>query len=323
MLQVTPEWQRAPSGYRRGIRGQPVTVLMAVHNGAAHLAEQLDSLTGQAHGNWRLVVSLDGAQDGSGAILEAHASASRIRRIDGPGKGAAANFLHLMRQVEPGTCWAFSDQDDVWLPHKLSRAIEALERVPWNRPAMYHSRSVITDGVLDNPRLSPPRPRPPSFANALVQNIAGGNTIVLNPAASRLAHAAALEVAEVTVHDWWLYQLITGAGGLVLHDDAPGLLYRQHGGNLIGANNGVRARARRLRMVMDGTYRRWMEVNLAALQACAGYFTPQNRSLLRRVIAARRQPLAVRLRMLREVGVHRQTQFASSVMWLSVMLGRF
>ncbi|QDC08078.1 glycosyltransferase [Oceanicola sp. D3] len=322
MLQATPEWQTAVCGYEARADWPPVTVLMAVHRGAAHLPEQLDSLTDQQHKNWSLVASIDGEDDGSGDILEAHPSAARITRIAGPGRGAAANFLHLMREVEPGSYWAFSDQDDFWLPHKLGRAVERLEDMPWNTPAMYHSRSLVTDVGLDNHRLSAARPRPPSFANALVQNIAGGNTIVLNPAASRLVHAASHDVEDVVVHDWWLYQLITGAGGTVIHDDAPSLLYRQHGDNLIGANDGMRARASRLRMVLDGTYKTWMEVNLAALQACAKHFTPENRSLLRRLVIARHQPLAVRMKMLRNVGIHRQTQFASSVMWLSVILGR-
>ncbi|WP_244867512.1 glycosyltransferase [Vannielia litorea] len=323
MLQSTPEWRQALTGYEMWSEAPPVTVLMAVHRGAPHLPDQLDSLTEQQHKNWSLVVSIDGEDDGSGQILDTHPSAARITRITGPGKGAAANFLHLMRRVDPGNYWAFSDQDDVWLPHKLGSAVKQLENVPWNQPAMYHSRSLITDGLLDNHRMSPSRPKPPSFANALVQNIAGGNTIVLNPAASRLVHAAAHDVEDVTIHDWWLYQLITGAGGVVLHDEAPSLLYRQHGANLIGANDGMRARARRLRMVMDGTYKRWMETNIAALKACAKYFTPENRRILRRVIAARRQPLPVRMKMLRDAGIHRQTQFASSVMWLSVILGRF
>ncbi len=322
MLQLTPEWRKSASGYTGNQESQPVTVLMAVHQGASHLEEQLDSLTTQEHENWQLVVSIDGEDDGCAKIIENHAAGNRISQISGPGKGAAANFLHLMRQVDPGNYWAFSDQDDFWLPHKLSRAIERLEGVSWNTPAMYHSRCLITDDSLDNHRISPARPKPPSFANALVQNIAGGNTIVLNPAASRLVHAAAQDVDDVTVHDWWLYQLITGAGGVVVHDDAPSLLYRQHGANLIGANDGMRARARRLRMVMDGTYKGWMETNLKALKTCAPYFTPENRRLLRRVMAARRQPLAVRMKMLREAGIHRQTQFANSIMWLSVALGR-
>ncbi|MCO6384076.1 glycosyltransferase [Oceanicola sp. 502str15] len=323
MLQVTPDSQNGALGYAASHPSPPVTVLMAVHRGAPHLQDQLDSLAGQQHPNWRLVASIDGADDGCAEILDRHPARDRIRRITGPGQGSAANFLHLMRQVAPGAYWAFSDQDDVWLPHKLARAIAELETVSWNRPAMYHSRSLVTDQALENRRISPARPKPPSFANAVVQNIAGGNTIVLNPAATRLAQSAARHVGEVPVHDWWLYQLITGAGGIVLHDDAPGLLYRQHGANLIGANDGMRARARRLNMVLDGTYRRWMETNLKAMAACAPHFTPENRRLLRRLGSARRQPLAVRMKMLRELGIHRQTQFASSLMWLSVVLGRF
>jgi len=51
--------------------------------------------------------------------------------VAGPKRGAAANFLSLLRRAPertPEGHWlAFSDQDDVWLPDKLSRGIAALE----------------------------------------------------------------------------------------------------------------------------------------------------------------------------------------------------
>ena len=97
---------------------------------------------------------------------------------------------------EAGACcpdsWiAFADQDDQWLAGKLSRAIAALAAKDPEVPALYCSRTWITDENLRGRRLSPSRPKPPGFANALVQNIAGGNTIVLNGAASKLIAAAA------------------------------------------------------------------------------------------------------------------------------------
>ena len=317
------DWRVAAESVHALLGTPQVTILMAVHEGAAHLGAQLDSFAAQQHENWRVVASLDGAGDGSREVLERHPEAHRIQCIDGPRRGAAANFMHLMRCVTPAGYWAFSDQDDVWLPRKLSRAIEHLSALPADVPALYHSRSWVTDEELGDRRLSPPRRRPPGFANALVQNIAGGNTIVLNPAAAELAHQAAQEAGWVVMHDWWLYQIVTGCGGIVVHDDAPGLLYRQHRGNVIGANRGLRAKARRLRMVLDGSYKRWMETNLAALSASAHRFTPENRALLRRMGDARPALLRDRIRMLRDLGLYRQSRAAQALMWFSVVINRF
>ncbi len=297
---------------------------MAVYKGKLHLQEQLDSFATQTHDNWTLTISLDGPDDGSLDLLHSHPMADRFAYQTGPAKGATLNFLSLMRRATPGQIWAFSDQDDVWLPEKLSRAYQALSQQNPDLPAMYHSRTLITDHRLNNKRLSVARPRPASFCNALVQNIAGGNTIVLNAAATRLIHAAAQEADDgMIAHDWWLYQMLTGVGGVVIHDDQPGLLYRQHADNVVGANDGWRARARRIRMVLDGTYRRWMDANIDTLSASNHRFSVQNQQHLAQLAAARTAWLGKRWRELKRIGIYRQTGFANAVMWGAVVIGRF
>lgn len=324
MLQQTLEWQKSAESFEAFTAEPAVTILMAVYEGVDHLGEQLDSIAAQTHPNWRVIASLEGRDDGSRQVMENHPESWRMTCIDGPGKGCAANFLHLMREVRPEGYWAFSDQDDVWLRHKISRALARFENLDPRVPAMYHSRSWVTDEALKNHRVSPLWSRPAGFANALVQNIAGGNTIVLNEAAARLAHAASREAGgDVTVHDWWLYQIITGVGGRILHDEAPGLLYRQHGNNLIGANDGWRARWKRLKMILEGTYQTWLDANIAALERSAHRFTPENRRILETVAQARGESLLRRIRMLREAGIYRQTRFGNAMMWFSVLIGKF
>ncbi|MGI8547659.1 MAG: glycosyltransferase family 2 protein, partial [Gemmatimonadaceae bacterium] len=77
--------------------------------------------------------------------------------------------------------------------------------------------------------------RAPSFENAVVQNVATGCTIVINPAACKLL-VSRLPTA-VDMHDWWVYQAIAAVGD-VIFDDQPSILYRQHGGNVVGAAGG-------------------------------------------------------------------------------------
>ncbi len=302
-----------------------VTILMAVRNGAAHLPAQLQSFRDQTHRNWRLIASDDGSADDSAAILRAFAAErgpGRVALVAGPQRGAAANFLSLLAGLPEVPGWvALSDQDDVWLPERLERGVAALSGR--SGPSLYCSRTWETGPDLAAPRLSPPRPRPPSFANALVQNIVAGNTILLNPEAAELLRVAAGEAGQVVVHDWWAYQILTGAGGSVVHDDRPSLYYRQHGGNVIGANAGLRARLRRLRQVFDGTYAAWNRANLAALAASAARLTPQTRALLAGFAAARemRGPLA-RLAALRRLGLYRQTMAQDALLWLAAAAGR-
>lgn len=302
-----------------------ITIAMAVYNGAAHLQEQLASIAAQTHRDWQILAGDDGSEDDSRAILESFAAAYPLICLNGPKQGGAANFLSLIRRMKdhaPADSWlAFSDQDDIWLPERLSRGISALEVLPVNTPALYCSRLWITDAKGKNRRLSAPRPYPPSFRNALVQNIASGNTILLNAAGARLLQEAAEEIDTLVVHDWWAYQLITGAGGTVIHDDTPTILYRQHGRNQIGANDRLRAHLWRVWKILRGELRRWNDSNIAALSASARRLTPENHVLLLKFAKLRERFIFYRLRGFPKLGFYRQSRIAQAVLWGAMVLG--
>ncbi len=303
-----------------------VVIAMAMHNGCGRLPQQLDSFRDQSHANWSLVASDDGSTDASKRLVaEFGAGLDRnpVVCLAGPCRGYAENFLSVLRRMPPGDCWlAFSDQDDVWTPDRLERGVQSLRDLPAGTPGLYCSRTMICDDELRPLRLSAPRPRAPGFRNALVQNIAAGNTILLNPAAAALVREAAAEAGRVIAHDWWVYQIVSGAGGTVVHDDEPTVQYRQHDGNQIGANDGARARLRRFRMILSGEYRRWNDVNVAALYGSAARLTPENRALLADFDRMRRAPLAARLRTMRRLGLYRQTRLSTMALWAAALLGR-
>lgn len=299
---------------------------MALYNGGAHLSEQLATLAAQDHPDWTLLASDDGSTDDSAARISAFAERHTVQLVEGAQQGAAANFLQLLARAPellPDHPWvALSDQDDLWHPDRLSRGLRALAALPVDIPALWCSRVMIADGEGRPLRLSPARPKPPGFANALVQNIVPGNTVLLNPAAARLAAAAAPEAGRVVVHDWWLYQIVTGAGGTVLHEDAPALLYRQTGGNQIGANDRLRDKVRRLIGLIGGTAQGWSTTNIAALRGSGHRLSPENRELLEAFATLRQAPLPGRLRGLRRIRLYRQGLAGTVTLWLAALLGR-
>ena len=303
-----------------------VTILMATCNGAATLRAQLESLAAQSVAPLRLIVSDDGSGDATPAILAGFAAdhpGLEMRIIAGPRRGAAANFLHLLRAL-PEVCGpvAFADQDDVWLPDKLARGLRALGQVPPERPALVGGRSYVCDAQLGRRRLSRLPPESLSFRHALVQNFAGGNTMMLNGAGARLLRAAATEAGRIVMHDWWAYQIVSGAGGAVIFDRAPLVLYRQHGGNRIGANSGMAAGLRRLGWLLKGRFRRWNAINLRALAASAHRLTPDNREVLRAFGLMQRAGLVRRLLILRRLGLFRAGTVGHLSLWVAVLLGR-
>lgn len=299
-----------------------VVVLMAVFNGAAFLEEQLQSLVDQAHRDWSLLVSDDGSTDRSLDILQDFARAHPGRRvsvIQGPRAGFAQNFLALVRAADPRAPFiAFCDQDDVWMPGKLSRALDRMGKD--DRAVLYGGRTELLAQDGRSVGLSPLFRRPPAFQNALVQSIAGGNTMVLNRAGLSVLQRAARDPIHVVSHDWWAYQVISGAGGCVHYDPDPGVLYRQHDANLVGANTGARARLQRLRRLLAGELRDWTEANLIALNAAEAVLTPENRDLLNRFSEMRRARAIGRVRGIWRLGLHRQTRMGQLALIAAAML---
>jgi glycosyltransferase involved in cell wall biosynthesis len=299
-----------------------VLILLAVRNGARHLAAQLDSIAAQEHRRWSLLVSDDGSDDESLQILTDFARCGHdVTVLGGPCLGPAENFMSLFRRaapfLTPDSFIATCDQDDVWFPSRLRFGIERLQGIAADHPAMVFHKTLITDEALQNPRPSAPRPRKPGFRNALVQNIAAGNTILLNAGASTLICAAAAEPDCVVMHDWWSYLIVTGAGGIALQDDRPVLFYRQHGRNEVGANDGLRARLRRVSMVYAGTFRAWNDINLQALTRSAHRLTPEHRATLALFAAARRGGLGARFAALWRARLYRQSGFSTLALWVA------
>lgn len=296
---------------------------MATYNGADHVAEQIQSFQRQTHGDWSLTVGDDGSQDDTLVRIEQTMAGSdhplRITKANG-GNGAR-NFLTLLTTAPCGDdeFVALSDQDDVWLEDKLSRAIEQLAEVPANIPTLYCSRTLLTDAAL--------RPSGPSrlhskfsFRNATVQNVVAGNTTVLNKAAMDLVRAAG--VVDVKYHDWWLYLLITGAGGRVLYDPAPSLYYRQHGENELGENRSLQARLKRAMMVNDGRWAVWVDKNLQALTSVSPLLTPDTQDMLARLAPLSGASRKERRRWLATLKPYRQSRIETAALYGSILAGR-
>lgn len=260
-----------------------IQIVMATQNGARFLREQLDSFVAQEHQDWSLLVSDDRSTDSTRDIVAEFAERvpQEVRLVDGPGKGPAANFLFLLNHPNLGLFpTALSDQDDIWLPDKLSRFVAALGRDDdCEGPLLFSGAAQIIDESGHLLTLFDTRPRTPSFWNALVECIAGGNTMGLNREALRLVRRIGVKI-DIPFHDWWLYHLITGVGGRVVYDQVPLLLYRQHDDSYRGANQGWKSRVKRLREFTSGDYRQWVRRNLAALKAIEAELTPEARAAI-------------------------------------------
>lgn len=227
-----------------GAHGDRIAIVMATYNGAPNLSAQIDSILAQDHGNWRLIVRDDGSADGTVDILRAYAARheEKISLItdDLGNLGPAANFSRLLEIVNAPYV-ALCDQDDVWLPDKLSRSLtrmQALEAAHGARaPCLIYTDLIVADRTLkqvapsfwDRMGIRPDRDW--TLDAILTGNQVTGCTMLLNHPLRDLVTPIP---CEACMHDWWI-ALCAVALGKAEALAEPTVLYRVHGANAVGA----------------------------------------------------------------------------------------
>lgn len=302
----------------------PIAILLCTYNGARFLPLQLKSYEAQDFADWRLYASDDGSQDSTLGLLadfQKKHGAARVQIRQGPRLGFVANFLSLI--CDPAITadyYALSDQDDVWDAHKLARAQELLAAAPDDGPVLYCSRTRLIDEQGVETGLSTYY-RKASFRNALAQSLASGNTMVLNGNMRRLLMQARAD-AKVPAHDWWIYLAITAVAGKILYDDMPTVSYRMHSRNVIGSNESALAKIMRARLLWQGRYKSWAEMNVAALERIENLMTDENKKTFDLFRRARKQSLLPRVCGLIRSGIHRQSLLGDLGLLAAVVTGR-
>lgn len=307
-------------GKRRGC-----AILLSTYNGAAFLPAFLQSLLAQTESGWVLLWRDDGSRDETRTILDAWGQAhpDRMQTLATPAGnlGVVGSFMTLLRAAADGgfETAAFADQDDIWLPDKLARAGAALSAVPADRPALYCARQRLVDAASREIGLSASLAGPAGFPACLTQNIATGNTVMLNAAALRLIAPTA--PPRESWHDWWCYLMVSAAGGSVIRDDAAVILYRQHAANVVGAPRSPWARAIAALRRGAGEFMSVFRKNVAALEAVSAAFPPDNRHALSRISRALDQPWHRRLSVLALPGFVRNSPAQTALFRLWFLIG--
>lgn len=301
-------------------------VVICTFNGASYLREQLESIARQSVCPTKIFVSDDGSNDDSVQITRDFMTSwkgGKTYCLLGPNSGYAANFLSTLAQVDPDTqVTALSDQDDVWLEDKLARAFDMLKPFE-DTPALYGAATSICDENLNVTGISRALKVPLGFRHAISQNFAGGNTMVLNNAALNLVQTASQISGPVPVHDWWIYQLISGAGGHIMYDSRPCLHYRQHLHNEIGNASGVGPVVKRFRRMVHGDYKTWNSANLMALDNCRPLLSDHNKQALNEILDRRSRGFVRRVSLLRTPGLYRQGALGQLGLAAALALNRF
>jgi glycosyltransferase involved in cell wall biosynthesis len=205
------------------------TVLLTTFNGERFLEEQLTSLFGQQGVEVEIKVNDDGSTDGTLEILDKwKAKGFNISISQSRGVGPTRAFLTLLLSCEEKQFVAFCDQDDVWVENKLTVQISSLIE---STPMLSTCSRLYIDETGKVIGKSKSLRNPPSFLNSTFENIAPGNTIVLNNSAVKVINE--LQNPPIFHYDSWIYFLISAFGDVVF---VPSYFvkYRKHSNNSVG-----------------------------------------------------------------------------------------
>jgi glycosyltransferase involved in cell wall biosynthesis len=218
-----------------------LSVVLATHRGEAFLEEQLDSIAGQSRTPDEVVLVDDASDDSTLAIARAWASTRPfpVRVEAGAVRTGARGAFSRGIALATGDVIVLSDQDDVWLPHRLEDVGRVFEADP--TIGLAFADALLVDGAgaelgetlwrsvgLDDRRRAAYAADP--FAALVHRNDVTGATAAFRSALRDLV----LPIPPAWVHDGWIAILAAAVARVALLE-RPAIRYRQHGGNLIGA----------------------------------------------------------------------------------------
>ena len=217
---------------------------MATYNGEKFLSEQIESILRQTCTDWELFIHDDGSTDQTAKLIGRYALQypEKIKLVHGlPCGGSRDNFFFLLRQVS-APYYMFCDQDDIWLEEKVeyfrTEMYNTEKTASAQAPILVFSDLTVTDDSLRIicDRLSVYQKLDPdktSINDLLLQNVVTGCAMMINDACARKMCDVA-DTDDIIMHDWW-GALVASYFGAVSYIDLPLVLYRQHGGNSVGA----------------------------------------------------------------------------------------
>ncbi|HGD4226239.1 TPA: glycosyltransferase family 2 protein [Streptococcus agalactiae] len=302
-----------------------VNILMATYNGEKFLAQQIESIQKQTFKEWNLLIRDDGSSDKTCDIIRYFtAKDSRIRFInenEHHNLGVIKSFFTLVN-YEVADFYFFSDQDDVWLPEKLSVSLEAAKHKASDVPLLVYTDLKVVNQELNILQDSMIRAQS-HHANTtllpeLTENTVTGGTMMIN-------HALAekwFTPNDILMHDWFL-ALLAASLGEIIYLDLPTQLYRQHDNNVLGA----RTMDKRFKILREGPKsiftRYWKLIHDSQKQASlivdkyGDIMTANDLELIKCFIKIDKQPFMTRLRWLWKYG-YSKNQFKHQVVfkWL-------
>lgn len=209
---------------------------MSTYNGDKYIKEQIESILCQKDMDINIIIRDDGSTDNTVNIIKNYiANYDNIELIEGKNFGCEESFNQLcFYALENKTTdfYAFCDQDDIWMPNKITRAVTMLNNFNEASPNLYFSNlSLVTENLEPIRNIYKNDDVGDYKQQSLIQIFTYGCTCVFNRVA--LDYYCKPKNNHCR-HDHWIY-IICALLGNVIYDKNSYILYRQHSDNVSGA----------------------------------------------------------------------------------------
>lgn len=233
-----------------------VAILLAVYNGMPWIEEQVQSIFDQQGVNISLFISIDPSSDDSEqwcrALAQKTAQVTVIERGISQ-QSATQNFFNLIKHVDISTFdyIGFSDQDDIWQPNKVHKALDALQAGGFDGYSS-NVEAFWESGKRELINKAQKQTRWDHFFEAAGP---GCTYLLTNKLMSAIKNRLLLSADlsdTLGFHDWFCYAFAREFNYRWFIDHNSYMHYRQHDSNVVGVNQGFHAFFKRTKHVLSG-----------------------------------------------------------------------
>lgn len=205
-----------------------ISVALAAYKGEKYIEAQIRSILPQLSHNDEIIVSDDRPGGMTEKIVrKLSAEDSRVIWVEGKSKGVVANFVNAIRYCK-GDKIFLCDQDDIWLPDKVKRVMEAFDE---GYDLVLHN-AYVADGELNVTDYSFFEKR--GSKKGVIRNIFKNSYMGCCMAFDRKLLKKIMPMPKnIPMHDQWI-GILGEIYGKVKFIDLPLIYYRVHGGNVTG-----------------------------------------------------------------------------------------
>ncbi len=208
-----------------------VNIVLATYNGEKFIEQQLDSIIAQTYENIDIYIRDDGSSDHTVDIVEQYIaknkSSKKIILLNNHGENLRCpkSFYEIIRRCEPADYYSLCDQDDIWYPEKIQRAVKRLQQEDNDQVLLYYSACDYSTAEGELIRKSPLQKENMELKDVLYYTPGSGFTIVFNEAARKKLVLDVIPGEEL--HDRWLMRG-TVCFGKMLYDSKSTASHIRH-----------------------------------------------------------------------------------------------